>query len=53
MSNDIYINYLHKILMLRPSDGYHLGLKIDGIHFSEERDEIAGELLEQGFLQLG
>lgn len=43
----IYINYLHKILNNKTIDGYHPALKIDGIHSSEDRNEIANILINE------
>ena len=46
-------NFLFKLLKNRPGDGYQVGIFIDGIKTSDERDAIAARLVEMRCLEKG
>lgn len=49
----IFRNFLFKLLQNHPADGYHVGITIDGISTSEDRNKIADKLVRRGCLKSG
>jgi len=46
-------NFLFKLLQNRPADEYHIGITVDGINTSDERNRIAEELVKRRCLKEG